>query len=914
MRRSEPYSNSTPNNISRSSTGLGSPYESDLDRGQSTTTSKNQNRNKRSNRPGRWNDDREWDDDDVYDYDAATVTGEGNKTLLSSDSINPFVSFFLSLFREQYRRLLSNFRDSSKFNKAIKIVLTLSFLVIGVTLPIILSEKNNNVSGDFTRPSFVYESPYVTSSYYISTSSQETLESIDRIQVQPKKDQLAGKKAVGEKNFNRETKTRLAIVRPFCAFDAEPLPTTFAVWESIPPCRAAAYELGDEEFFDEDKNHRNGTSNKRFDDVGSHMLKNGKADLFLFYSQTYGDSAKAQKAVDTIIDAFNEPGGWSQCIENIYAIEANIPNDLDLYLPSEQENLYNWVNGPNRQYEAGFRIIQSGDWGDYDGFYLMEGDSIPIKTYWLDTLLSEIEANRPFAIMGAKYNGDKWDNFYEQIPLSLIDHTNGNAIYNTSHPLLDRLVGQLEVEAPCPYNSIPYDYRMSQMWIEGTMGIVPTLSKQIMLNEEGENITLSDSTAMFKKWADRWAPEHPFKETQVIHNYAATNLIPRHLGPEYIIHGAKLYSPWNPTKTEITLVVMEWQNNRAKHLLRNLDKKDHPFKEVVIMLPAILIDSEPVDYNNLTVVPTRGQHRTSSDFMDLCEAKVDTDWFMLTNSYHHVANHVDLMFKPGSFEPVIPYTPATVPFCFKYPYCNETVRLAKSFDPGTDKVVLDFDMLYHTKTRNKFCDEWKKKFGLEGEDLYKSQPNRFLLRKGKIIGPKGPTGTAYTSYLSANKMDGKMYKLIDRSLYGARAPFIKHFWKEEKLDAQTEEELAKQVGDMFANATDCNCFAFESKGACEGTSLGCRWRSLFESCHPPEMIDGGVPICSSTEAPTMSPTFWIDPKLDSTTAPTESPTASPVEPDKWYSRMFKTREHEDDLQEDNEYAEDEAQPPSITPG
>jgi hypothetical protein len=49
-----------------------------------------------------------------------------------------------------------------------------------------------------------------------------------------------------------------------------------------------------------------------------------------------------------------------------------------------------------------------------------------------------------------KYNGDKWDNFYEAIPVALLDHTNGNGIYNTSHPLLERLVGQLEVEHACP--------------------------------------------------------------------------------------------------------------------------------------------------------------------------------------------------------------------------------------------------------------------------------------------------------------------------------------------------------------------------------------------------------------------------------------------------------------------------------
>ena len=44
---------------------------------------------------------------------------------------------------------------------------------------------------------------------------------------------------------------------------------------------------------------------------------------------------------------------------------------------------------------------------------------------------------------------------------------------------------------------------------------------------------------MFYKWAQIWEREDPFKYTKVIHNYAATNLIPRHLGPEYVIHGAK---------------------------------------------------------------------------------------------------------------------------------------------------------------------------------------------------------------------------------------------------------------------------------------------------------------------------------------------------------------------------------------
>lgn len=490
--------------------------------------------------------------------------------------------------------------------------------------------------------------------------------------------------------------------------------------------------------------------------------------------------------------------------------------------------------------------------------------------------------------MHRKYNGDKWDNFYEQIPLSLIHHINGNAIYNTSHPLLERLVGQLEVEAPCPYNSIPYDYRMSQMVVEGALGIVPELAPKIMLNEEGENITLSNNTEMFRKWWDMHSDDRPFKETPVIHNYAATNLIPRHLGPEYIIHGAKLYAPWNPTKTRITLVISEWFHDRSTYLLEHLDEKDHPFSAVVVMVPPDVESHD--DYYNMTVVPSRAQHRSAPDYMDLCEAEVKTEWFMMTNSYHKVASHVDLMFVPGTFKPVVPFTPATYAFCFKFPYCKESVNLAQRFNPGHEKVVLDFDILYHTETRNAFCKDWKERFGPEGENLYKGRRKQKAL-EGKIIGPSGPTGTSYAAYLAR---DGKeaLYKFTDRSLYGARDPFVKIFAREERLDGMSEEMYAMRELQQNRSLTDCNCKAFETEEECESSGLGCIWRPLFDSCRPPELIDGGVPICETTVVPTMAPTQH-DP-LDDTPAPTESPT-NPPHTDPWYASLFKTKEHERDL-------------------
>jgi hypothetical protein len=163
-----------------------------------------------------------------------------------------------------------------------------------------------------------------------------------------------------------------------------------------------------------------------------------------------------------------------------------------------------------------------------------------------------------------------------------------------------------------------------------------------MLNEEGENITLSDNLAMFSKWANRWKDEEPYKFTKAIHNYAATNLLPRHLGPEYVIHGAKLYSPWDPTRTEITLVVSEWFFDRSLSLIKNLDEMDHPFSKVIVMIPPSVSNSH--DYSRYSMVPVHLQYRDSPDFMDLCAAEITTDWFMITNSYHQVSRHVDLMF------------------------------------------------------------------------------------------------------------------------------------------------------------------------------------------------------------------------------------------------------------------------------
>jgi len=697
---------------------------------------------------------------------------------------------------------------------------------------------------DRARPAFLRERPYATSSYYAATCSAATLRTLERFRVAP-----------GRNDGSDGDRLRLAVVRPFCEFDAGALPATFACWDALPPC------AGDPA---------------------------ADVDLYLFFSQTYAYDWAATRSVDVILGAFYADRargeGWSRCIANVYAIEANIPKEVDLYIPAAQEELYNWINGPNRQFEAMHRLFQSREWGTYDAVFMMEGDAVPIKRDWLDAILAEVREHLPFAILGSRYQGDKWDRFdgdyggtyrwdhayHGGIPVALLNHTNGNAIYNVSHPLLERLVSQIELEAPSPYNSVPYDYRMSQMWVEGTTGEVPRLPPKILLNEEGQEMALSNNTAMFRRWAEAWGDGAPFKYSTAIVNYAATNLLPHHLGDEYVIHGARLYSPWAPARVAVTLVVSQGAEappNASRPLLESLDRSDHPFSRVVVMAPPSAWSEE---YDGLTTVPVRVQARAAGipKFMDLCAANVRTEWFMVTTSEHRVRRRVDLMFTPGRFQPVISFTPATYPFCLKEPYCKETVELAQRFNCHQSKVVHDMDMLFHTASLRGFCDEWKERYGLAGERLYEERPQRSeadtsedveydncnersYVWNGKIYrlagfdnsgngygyddgildhgdGPLGPTATSYVAYLAREGKDTKMYKLADRSLYGARPAFV-------KLTDEGGERTnpIDAVAATAQTARDCSCADLDDETACDeaGVACGCAWRPRFDSCY-----------------------------------------------------------------------------------
>ena len=64
------------------------------------------------------------------------------------------------------------------------------------------------------RPDFVYEHPYVTSSYYTSTKRLKTLLDTDRIQVQPNKVRHARRLAAGHSPNQLAPRRRAAVRVP----------------------------------------------------------------------------------------------------------------------------------------------------------------------------------------------------------------------------------------------------------------------------------------------------------------------------------------------------------------------------------------------------------------------------------------------------------------------------------------------------------------------------------------------------------------------------------------------------------------------------------------------------------------------------------------------------------------------------
>ena len=273
--------------------------------------------------------------------------------------------------------------------------------------------------------------------------------------------------------------------------------------------------------------------------------------LLLYFSGSFKDYPRILKEFKKLQYHFQsktEP--WHHFFSDLIIKDACLDPKLDIYKPLEQDTNLNWVSGPNLHFQSLLSRVSSGEFGFFEHVFLMEGDSEPVKEYWLDALKQEISEQGDFAVLGSYYQGDNWANFINVLPEGLKYHLNGNAVYNINNPLFKSTLSRLVEENQSEKKATAYDVRIAEILLEDAS---------------------IEELARFD-----------YKESKVISNYASTYMTKDNLGDEYIAHGRVNRQTW-PEDENIDLVVTDFGDNKYKTILRDLEVVSHPFKRVYII-------------------------------------------------------------------------------------------------------------------------------------------------------------------------------------------------------------------------------------------------------------------------------------------------------------------------------------------
>eukprot|EP00435_Cladocopium_sp_Y103_P036360 s1429_g9.t1 len=177
---------------------------------------------------------------------------------------------------------------------------------------------------------------------------------------------------------------------------------------------------------------------------------------------------QAPRSLSSTLDVIHS-SGWRHCFRDVLArplenragpsASSLRRNGVFRRLLSDLDTKISWWVGSF--YAAEFTA-------DYDAFFFMEIDAVPVRPRWMDQLLLEVP--RASAIRGSGYRGDLFEGPFGAEMLE-IRYVNGNAIYNLRHPWLRWLHAQLEKEAEVDaLASIDFDVRMGNLTMEAQRG------------------------------------------------------------------------------------------------------------------------------------------------------------------------------------------------------------------------------------------------------------------------------------------------------------------------------------------------------------------------------------------------------------------------------------------------------------
>ena len=565
--------------------------------------------------------------------------------------------------------------------------------------------------------------------------------------------------------------SRLTLVRPFAPRDHAKLPASFDKWNTELPCDTGA--------------------------VGTTV----ETDLILCYSQSLGKDSAASDSVQTILNAFAQSSdAWHSCFANVFAVSAELLPSQDAYITTSTTG-GNTASGPNFQFIRIAENLRNGTWGRgaYDVFMVMEMDTRPVRSRWLDGMIEDLDANAPFVVYGSNYRGSRWDHFFATLAPSLRYHINGNALYNYTSPHFSTLLANVSAEAKLGHHEVAYDLLMAEYILE---------HRQV----DWDLFELYKPAATF------------------ISNYVGMILVPNFVGDEYLIHGGQMGRELDPTDTSIALVVSDWGNQaELAGLLDALRTGYHPFREVIVFWPSpgsnASAEDIHVDGDKIGTFTLQYIQRGGAASMDWCNAQVQSDWVAYTNIYFSVRQPTRLV-QSADGRPMVHYLSPQQ--CSQFPECQASreraSRFAGSFGGSAYEGHFDLhQMVFRSDTRTAFCAAWEDWYGSEDRGC------------DPIL---GPTADDYMAWLGSNGGVEEMYALYDRSVYDAPGFAVQR--QAPPVDNRPcSLYTAVQRNDLLNNFTNCSLLVTEAECTAAG-ALDCVWRASVGSCY--EHIDITPPL------------------------------------------------------------------------
>jgi len=524
-------------------------------------------------------------------------------------------------------------------------------------------------------------------------------------------------------------------------------------------------------------------------------------DLILVYSKDLATDVMASQVVAELETTFmNNASAWVQCFRNIKNMSAKLNPEQDVYDSNGYTTNKHWVSGPNTVFKSIMDALMTGPYmGMYDSFFLMEMDAVPIKANWLDQFETEAleMPGGNMAVRGSQYLGDKWDLFKHMMPDYLVDHINGNAIYNLNNNWTQYLVNAFSTQGTTNMlEEMAFDVAFAMITMAAESGSDATFAAA-WTNVMGTNTTYNPNSML-------------------VGNYANTLLNTSYEFPTYIRHGSNKNLFENLPDDNVTLVVA-WFDYQG-HFLETVPTH-HPFKKILGLAyyeQAMNSMEIPGPSGNVTLTM---KPATSQPFYHLCEAakSVDTKWFALTDNYHIVKAPVSVLMETMD-KPVLPYVLKDSRYCGERPNCKASMEQAEDLFG----IVLNYhhdkyEVLYKTADALAFCDAWD--VATTGKDW----SNCSLAF--------GPTADDYIAW----KISSPTFNVSDeftpkdKTRYGWRA--WTSLWNPAPVDDRNCDTTLygiKEYLETLGNISTCAVDYVENETACEGDS-SCMWRPMFQS-------------------------------------------------------------------------------------